>query len=30
VVSDWVELALDAQAIHLGDLEATGAIEHYR
>lgn len=30
VVSDEVEVILDVEAIHLDDLEATGAIEHYR
>jgi polyisoprenoid-binding protein YceI len=30
VVSDEIELTLDAEAVHLGDLEKTGAIEYYR
>ena len=30
VVSDEIELVLDAEAIHLGDLEKTGAISYYR
>jgi polyisoprenoid-binding protein YceI len=30
VVSDWIELSLDAEAILLEDLERTGAIEYYR
>jgi polyisoprenoid-binding protein YceI len=30
VVSDEIDLVLDIEAIHEGDLEATGAIEHYR
>jgi len=29
-VSDEIELTLDAEAVHLGDLEKTGAIEYYR
>jgi polyisoprenoid-binding protein YceI len=29
VVSDQIELTLDVEAIHRGDLEKTGAIEHY-
>jgi polyisoprenoid-binding protein YceI len=30
VVSDEIELVLDAEAVHLGDLESTGAISYYR
>lgn len=30
VVSNEVDLVLDVEAIHEGDLETTGAIEHYR
>jgi polyisoprenoid-binding protein YceI len=30
VVSDHVDVFLDVEAIHEGDLEKTGAIEHYR
>jgi polyisoprenoid-binding protein YceI len=30
VVSDHVDVILDVEAIHEGDLEKTGAIEHYR
>jgi polyisoprenoid-binding protein YceI len=30
VVSDEVDVVLDVEAIHLGDLEQTGAIEHYQ
>jgi polyisoprenoid-binding protein YceI len=30
VVSDEIELVLDAEAVHLGDLEKTGAISYYR
>ena len=30
VVSDEIELVLDAEAVHLGDLEETGAISYYR
>ncbi len=30
VASDEIDLVLDVEAIHLGDLEATGAIEMYR
>ena len=30
VVSDEIEVVLDVEAIHLGDLERTGAIELYR
>jgi len=30
VVSNHIDLALDVEAIHLGDLEATGAISYYR
>jgi polyisoprenoid-binding protein YceI len=30
VVSDEIELVLDAEAIHEGDLEKTGAISYYR
>jgi polyisoprenoid-binding protein YceI len=30
VVSDEIDLTLDVQAIHLDDLERTGAIEYYR
>jgi polyisoprenoid-binding protein YceI len=30
VVSDEIELLLDAEAVHLGDLEETGAISYYR
>jgi len=30
VVSDEIDVVLDVEAIHLGDLERTGAIEHYR
>lgn len=30
VVSDEIEVALDVEAIHEGDLEKTGAIEYYR
>jgi hypothetical protein len=30
VVSDEVDVVLDVEAIHLDDLERTGAIEHYR
>jgi len=29
VVSDEIELVLDAEAVHLGDLEKTGAISYY-
>jgi polyisoprenoid-binding protein YceI len=29
VASDEIEITLDVEAIHLGDLEKTGAIEHY-
>lgn len=29
-VSDEIEIVLDVEAIHEGDLEKTGAIEHYR
>jgi polyisoprenoid-binding protein YceI len=30
VVSDQIDVTLDVEAIHEGDLEKTGAIEHYR
>jgi polyisoprenoid-binding protein YceI len=30
VVSDEVQVTLDAEAVHLGDLEETGAISYYR
>ena len=30
VVSKWVDVAIDAEAINRDDLERTGAIEHYR
>jgi polyisoprenoid-binding protein YceI len=30
VASDEIEIVLDVEAIHLGDLEKTGAIEYYR
>ena len=30
VVSREIELALDVEAIRIGDLESTGAIEYYR
>jgi polyisoprenoid-binding protein YceI len=30
VVSDLIDVTLDVEAIHEGDLEKTGAIEHYR
>ena len=30
VVSDEIDVVLDVEAIHLGDLERTGAVEHYR
>jgi polyisoprenoid-binding protein YceI len=30
VVSDEIELVLDAEAVHLGDLEETGAISYYQ
>jgi polyisoprenoid-binding protein YceI len=30
VVSDHIDVVLDVEAIHEGDLEKTGAIEHYR
>lgn len=30
VVSNEIDLVLDVEAIHLGDLEATGAISYYR
>ena len=30
VVSDEIPLVFDVEAVHLGDLEATGAIEYYR
>jgi polyisoprenoid-binding protein YceI len=30
LVSDHVDVILDVEAIHEGDLEKTGAIEHYR
>jgi hypothetical protein len=30
VVSNWVEVTLDIEAILLDDLERTGAIEYYR
>jgi hypothetical protein len=30
VVSDHIDVVLDVEAIHEGDLEETGAIEHYR
>jgi polyisoprenoid-binding protein YceI len=30
VASDEIEVVLDVEAIHEGDLERTGAIEHYR
>jgi len=30
VVSNWIELDLDVEAILLDDLEQTGAIEYYR
>jgi polyisoprenoid-binding protein YceI len=30
VVSDEIELVLDVEAVHLGDLEETGAISYYR
>ena len=30
VVSDDIDLALDVEAIHEGDLEKTGAIAYYR
>ena len=30
VVSNHIEIVVDVEAIHLGDLEATGAISYYR
>jgi polyisoprenoid-binding protein YceI len=30
VVSDEIQLTFDVEAVHLGDLEKTGAIEYYR
>jgi polyisoprenoid-binding protein YceI len=30
VVSDEIHLTFDVEAVHIGDLEATGAIEYYR
>jgi hypothetical protein len=30
VVSDEIDVVLDIEAIHEGDLEETGAIEYYR
>ena len=30
VVSDEIQLTFDVEAVHLGDLEETGAIEYYR